>query len=339
MNKVVLMFFCCLLIVGIQSHAQNATVSNKCLECHGKLIEKKMIHKPVAEECLSCHQSNGKEHPLEDVEGFALVKDVPALCYSCHEEKNILKEEVHAPVKEGDCFSCHDVHSSKGEHLLSTAAPGLCYSCHTDLQNKVDSSSVVHSAIKIKKACVNCHSPHSSAEKKILQAAEPDLCYSCHDKTIAVGQRTIPDMKSMIVKSKYVHGAIENNGCSVCHNPHASNTKNLLTKSYPAGNYTAAQKQNYALCLECHESTLYEDAQTSESTGFRNGETNMHFLHVNQPKGRNCSNCHSVHASNNLYLIADKVTFGEWKMPIKFVKLPKGGSCAPGCHTEKKYER
>ncbi|MCX6291677.1 MAG: cytochrome c3 family protein, partial [Bacteroidetes bacterium] len=297
------------------------------------------IHKPVTNECDKCHQSNGKEHPKEDVEGFKLIKEVPQLCYSCHEQSTIEKEHIHAPIKEGDCLSCHTVHSSNAEHLLTVAPPGLCYSCHNDLQKTIETAAVEHRAVKEGKFCLNCHSPHSSSEKKMLVKAQPDVCFSCHDKKITVGDRILPNMKQLIEKSKFVHGAIENNGCSACHNPHASENKFLLAKTFPSGNYSSGQKENYMLCLDCHESSLFEDAQTTESTGFRNGNKNLHFVHVNKEKGRTCLNCHNVHASNNLFLLADKVKFGEWDMPINFNKLPKGGSCAPGCHSEKKYER
>jgi predicted CXXCH cytochrome family protein len=339
MKKLLIFIAISSLVINFKVDGQNAAVKNKCLECHGKLTEKKIIHKPVIDECDKCHKSNGKEHPKDDVEGFALTLEVPQLCYSCHEEKSILKEQVHAPVKEGDCLSCHVVHSSNNEHLLSAVVPGLCYSCHNDLKKTIETAAVGHQAVKEGKYCLNCHSPHSSSEKKMLVLAEPDACYSCHNKTIKVGERNIADIKSMIEKSKYVHGAIENNGCSACHNPHASENKFLLTKSFPSGNYSPAQKQNYELCMDCHESALFEEAQTKESTGFRNGDKNLHFVHVNKDKGRTCIDCHNVHASNNLFLIADKIQFGEWQMPIKFQKLPKGGSCAPGCHSEKKYER
>jgi predicted CXXCH cytochrome family protein len=327
------------LLFQTQLMSQTTVPANKCLECHAKVVEKKVIHKPVAEGCDKCHKSNGKEHPKNEVDGFELILPVPQLCYTCHEEKSILKEQVHSPIKEGDCLSCHDIHSSKGEHLLSTAPPGLCFSCHTDLKKKIEASPVQHAAVKEMKACINCHSPHSSSQKKILVKAQPDLCYSCHDKVIQVGTRTIPNMKALVTKSKYVHGAIDNNGCTICHNPHASENNYLLIKPFPSGNYSAADKDNYALCLDCHESSLFQEPVTTELTGFRNGDKNLHFVHVNKEKGRTCLDCHNVHASNKLFLIADDVKFGQWRMPIRFNKLPKGGSCAPGCHSEKKYER
>ncbi|HEY4799102.1 MAG TPA: cytochrome c3 family protein, partial [Bacteroidia bacterium] len=257
----------------------------------------------------------------------------------CHDQKSILKEQIHTPLKDGDCFSCHDVHSSKGEHLLSAPVPGVCFSCHTDLQKNVESATVKHGAITEKKACINCHSPHSSTEKKNLLKPQPDVCFDCHDKAIKAGDRVIPNMKELITKSKFVHGAIENNGCSVCHNPHGSSAKFMLNNKFPSDNYSTADKQNYALCLKCHESALFEEATTTEATGFRNGDKNLHYLHVNKEKGRTCINCHNVHASNSLFLIASKVKFGQWEMPIKYTKLPKGGTCAPGCHGEKTYTR
>ncbi|HXC06058.1 MAG TPA: cytochrome c3 family protein, partial [Bacteroidia bacterium] len=296
--------------------------TNACLECHQKVLEKKMAHKPVLEGCDKCHKSNGREHPKEE-DTFELVMPVPQLCYSCHDEKNIMKAVVHAPLKEGDCLSCHDMHSSKNEHLLSVPPPGLCFSCHNDLKKKFESSPVQHGAVKEDKGCVNCHNPHSSGEKKLMQQKEPDLCFSCHDKKIAVGSRVIPNMKDLITRSKYVHGAIDNNGCAVCHNPHAGDVKNMLGKAYPAGNYAAATKDNYALCMDCHESTLFEDQTTTESTGFRNGDKNLHFVHVNKEKGRTCSNCHNIHASNKLFLLTDMSKFGQWNMPMRYTKLPK----------------
>ena len=336
-------------LISLNVSAQDTTVAkakdtitvktNKCLECHAKLTEKPIIHKPVSDACDKCHQSNGKEHPKEDVTGFTLIKEVPELCYSCHEQSNIVKEKVHAPVKDGDCLSCHDVHSSKNEHLVNATVPGLCYSCHNDLKAKIEKYAVPHTVVSEKKACLNCHSPHSSDVKKILVTTDPDVCFTCHDKTIKVGDRVLPNMKELIEKSKTVHGAIDNSGCKACHSSHGSDREFILKKSFPKGNYAVGEKESYMMCMDCHESSLFDEEKTTEATGFRNGEKNLHFVHVNKEKGRTCLNCHNVHASNNPFMIVDKAKFGEWDMPINFNKLPKGGSCAPGCHVEKKYER
>ena len=65
----------------------------------------------------------------------------------------------------------------------------------------------------------------------------------------------------------------------------------------------------------------------------------MHFLHINGNRGRNCISCHNIHGSKNEHLIADKIPYGNWAMPMKFVKNENGGSCFPGCHSKKNYDR
>ncbi len=317
---------------------QDNQAPKTCVDCHAKLLAKKKIHGPAANACDKCHKPNDKVHPLEDVEGFSLVAKVPELCYGCHEMKKTA-EHLHPPFGDGNCLDCHEVHSSNEDFLISIKAPGLCFSCHSDLQDTIKKSALVHGAVTEKKSCLNCHSPHLSSEKKILLSEEQGLCLSCHNKIITVGTRTIPDMKQLIEKSKYVHGAIENNGCAVCHNPHFSENAFLLKNTFPVGNYAKGKKESYALCFTCHEKEMIEEPVTTEATGFRNGNKNLHYLHVMAEKGRSCSNCHSLHASNNLYLIADKSRFGSWDMPINYTRMEKGGSCAPGCHTKKTYQR
>ena len=74
-------------------------------------------------------------------------------------------------------------------------------------------------------------------------------------------------------------------------------------------------------------------------TRFRDGEVNLHRLHVNREKGRTCRACHEVHASKNPFHIRDAVPFGGrgWQLEIRFKKAETGGSCAPGCHVERAY--
>ena len=48
-----------------------------------------------------------------------------------------------------------------------------------------------------------------------------------------------------------------------------------------------------------------------------------------------------IHAKLTLVvlLIADRVSFGSWQLPLKFVQSADGGSCAPGCHRPAVYDR
>ena len=322
----------------VWSTAQDRKPVKTCLDCHGKLVSRTLPHKPVKEGCQSCHVPNGKKHPQEEVEGFALVKKTPELCFSCHTNR-YGEEHVHKPVHDGDCAACHDNHSANEPHLLSTPLPKACYFCHTDLRDTVAKSSLVHGGMTTERTCLACHNPHASAEKKILVREEKALCFSCHNQPVKTGERTLRDMKTYIEKSKYVHGTIDNNGCVVCHNPHASNTTNLLKEAYPRGSYAQGRKDQYGLCFSsCHESTMIEDSLSRE-TGFRNGSRNLHYVHVVRDKGRSCLNCHDVHASNSLYLLKSTTWFGEWEMPLNYKRAGKGGSCAPGCHNERSYQK
>ena len=52
-------------------------------------------------------------------------------------------------------------------------------------------------------------------------------------------------------------------------------------------------------------------------TSFRDGDVNLHYLHVNKAKrGRTCRACHSTHASKHNVIIRDSVPFGRWELPI-----------------------
>jgi predicted CXXCH cytochrome family protein len=96
----------------------------------------------------------------------------------------------------------------------------------------------------------------------------------------------------------------------------------------------------FSLCFDCHDRDLLRYADTSFATNFRDGERNLHFLHVNDPqKGRSCTLCHAIHGADNPTLIAASVPFGQWQLPLKFVKTATGGSCSPGCHKPYAYDR
>lgn len=76
------------------------------------------------------------------------------------------------------------------------------------------------------------------------------------------------------------------------------------------------------------------------ATGFRDGDRNLHYLHVNrQKKGRSCRACHDMHASTQPFQLRERVKFGRWLMPLNFKKTETGGSCSTGCHKLRVYDR
>lgn len=94
-------------------------------------------------------------------------------------------------------------------------------------------------------------------------------------------------------------------------------------------------------CFRCHGQGLVLDERTTTSTRFRNGDRNLHHLHVHRKKGRSCGVCHDIHAPDLPSQVRESVLFGpsEWELPIGFRKSANGGMCGPGCHRAKSYRR
>jgi len=107
-----------------------------------------------------------------------------------------------------------------------------------------------------------------------------------------------------------------------------------LPKEY----YLNFKYESYAVCFDCHSSSLV-NAENTLDTKFRNGDRNLHFVHVNKNKGRNCINCHEVDKVGKI-VFSKKVPFGKnWTLPVNVALTPTGGRCVVGCHKPKDYDR
>ncbi|MDO9042841.1 MAG: cytochrome c3 family protein [Desulfocapsaceae bacterium] len=200
---------------------------------------------------------------------------------------------------------------------------------------------VKHGGLTTDKGCLACHNPHVSSFPQQLDKAPMDLCLSCHDKEYKHADGTsVSNMKILLEKNGSHHGPILEKDCSACHNTHGSQSARILRGNFLQKFYAPYNPDNFKLCFMCHNDTLVKDAKTTTLTGFRNGDQNLHFVHVNKtPKGRTCKACHDAHATKNPKHITDKVAFGAYQMPVGFVKSKNGGACLPGCHQEFKYDR
>jgi len=283
-------------------------------------------------------ETGSDNHVTSSIKPAAIAEE--PVCSDCHSDL-LESTYTHAPAAR-KCSICHQVdivdhtkNGARGLHL-SDSVPVLCFNCHDDIQSDIDTPDIhVHEALRTEGSCVSCHSPHASDEKKLLLTQQKKLCLSCHNKDTDNAGKQVLNVKSLLEKSRVVHPPVDK-GCVVCHQPHASANNYLLAASFPKGIYASGNTDTYAICWECHDTDLLE-AETTTSTNFRDGERNLHALHLKGDKGRSCIACHNVHASDNDRLIENTVRFGKWDMPINFKLTSTGGSCFPGCHGEKSY--
>jgi predicted CXXCH cytochrome family protein len=198
-----------------------------------------------------------------------------------------------------------------------------------------------HLALYKDERCGNCHAVHFSSQPELLLEKEMDLCLSCHGKDDTRKSKPLKNIKTEIEGKKCLHGPLAEGSCSACHQPHGSDYFRLLNGSYPVSFYAPYRQGTYAFCLSCHEPNLLRFPDTTIYTAFRNGKQNLHYLHVaNRRKGRSCRACHQPHASNGVKLVNEEgAAFGDWKIALRLVLTPTGGSCAPGCHSRKSYDR
>lgn len=297
--------------------------------CHSDLSTPRHVHAPVSsEQCSACHRETDKTNHK-----FAPVAPQPEMCLTCH--KDVQTAMSGANVRSGhqktlvqqNCTTCHDPHGSGHSMLLKhDGGAAMCQSCHS---KDVPLAGFVHSPIE-QQGCLDCHNGHRSEYVSLLSRPYADVCIQCHE-----------EIQEIVEDSPYVHSPAGLLQCVACHSPHASVHDSLLLKAYASATYVpVAGLEAYQLCFECHDPGLADEPKTNEATAFRNGDVNLHFLHVSKErKGRNCRICHAPHAADQPRLIRSNVSFGDWKSKLRFVLSPTGGYCATACHPAKRYDR
>ena len=297
--------------------------------CHAELAKPKYVHEPtVPGKCRRCHEeTDGRNHK------YRMVAEPPALCFGCHAAVEAKLRDKgtypyhHPSVDQGKCLDCHNPHASGHPMLLRKESEvELCMSCH---RKSMPLSGNVHDPIGMD-GCMVCHTGHASEHGGLLRQPVEDLCVECHDDTYEEA-----------VDLAHVHSPVEAKNCTGCHTPHASPRGKLLIAPFSEDLYVPYDEQEkYGLCFECHDSEMLDEDRTEEDTGFRNGDLNLHFLHVNkESKGRSCRICHLAHGSDQPRLIRPEVPFGEWELRIRYIPTETGGYCGPGCHPAKRYDR
>jgi len=321
-------------------------VEGLCGQCHdaGPMTAHAFVHAPVASgACVLCHEAHGSWQP------HLLVESGRRLCVSCHQATEAQLRQKgfdHPPAAEGECSACHDPHASDLPAQLISDVPALCTSCHADVGQRIARAATVHEVVRDDRACVNCHQPHAASHPALLDQQPAELCLSCHNRRVTTRQGDVlEDMAALLAENPYHHGPIRNGDCAACHDPHASDHFRLLTNDYPAQFYAPFRLDLYDLCFNCHVRELVLEPFGAGITGFarqtEQGIQNLHYVHVNQKKGRTCRACHEVHASRQPFHMRESVPFGAegWPLAINFNAEASGGSCAPACHKPETYRR
>ncbi len=328
-----------------------------CYKCHPRKDTRNYHHKPVEEgQCFKCHDPHQSNLPK-----LLKGKSVNDLCLKCHnvnrKDKSIKKivdmskRYRHKPVEQ-NCLKCHEHHSSKYKKLLKSKDGnlGLCMQCHT--RSKMDKKWINYKNVRYRhgaitgkgKKCLACHDPHTSNHKNILKKDQVSVCLSCHNKNLKSDEdgKLLMNMQKHLKTHKHWHKPIKDvareGGCAGCHNPHGSNHFSILKESYTKKFYGNFTKKGF-ICFKCHKLNKIKKEYTTKDTQFRDGNVNLHFLHINDRKGRTCRACHDEHASRYPKLIRDYTVFGGVKFPLRYIKTPTGGSCQPACHKKFSYDR
>lgn len=302
--------------------------------CHLDFAKKAYVHGPARKSCTKCHEPTAPNlHSFKP-----LPKVVGPMCLNCHDDMEERKLK-HKPFAAGNCTRCHDPHQSDFPSQLLKPVPALCVQCH-DEDDLPLTGKVVHGPVTEGK-CLECHDPHMADHGKMLKKPAPELCFKCH----AVALKNNQDHPVAAIKKQFDdktgvrHPPFEEGKCTRCHVPHMSQTRALLAEPYPEAFYSKYDAKAYALCFGCHKKEAFEQPRTLDATGFRNGNLNLHFRHVNRDKGRYCGACHAPHATHQAKLMTPAFQFGDKTLALAYEKLETGGKCNAACHGLITYDR
>lgn len=307
-----------------------------CYACHNRLADERFVHAPIEMGvCILCHDPHGAEHA-----SLLRVDTDRQLCALCHRQTFDRGDHRHPPVSDGTCGACHTPHGSDHSNNLRAAPPELCLDCHDTIEELLEDATVAHDVVTTGRSCLGCHDPHVSDIKQLLLEEPMRLCLSCHDKELDTGEGKIRNIAEHLKANPNHHGPVRDKNCSACHNPHGGTVYRMLTEAYPAGPYAPFDEEGYALCFGCHDVEMVEEERDDEVTEFRNGDLNLHYVHVNrEDKGCTCGVCHDAHAGTGPMHIAEPMAFGKQAILTRYEATATGGSCLSSCHTKWAYDR
>jgi predicted CXXCH cytochrome family protein len=236
-----------------------------------------LFHKndQLPETCVECHdlQETGTIDPVG-------LKQQTS-CLVCHINLLDKKAWKHSASINQQCYACHQQSVNPWKiGFREGKIDETCFTCHTGKKSEWQSSKHRHGVMI--GGCTLCHNPHGAKYRYQLWAeGSLDLCVFCHSD-----KRKLLDKENPL---PYVHGIILGAGCTICHDPHASENPFMLKK--PINN----------LCIGCHQ----------ELAGVVRGHpVDMHPVKGSSDPRRpgrefSCTSCHYPHGSTTQYLLIE----------------------------------
>jgi len=267
----------------IETHREQPFEATGCLTCHNphQSARPKLIlefpHSPFKAgkaACPICHQ------PPEDGKVVLKKASPKELCLTCHSNKaeQMRKAKVQHPGAAIDCVECHNPHAGKTPGFPKPDAVAVCLRCHADLAKQKNKKYLHQPAFG--QGCSTCHEPHGGENGQLLRANTVNsLCLECHGTdskpapakdarmvTIFNGRVKLPEEYFSTVSTIPIHYGLGHPverhpvvdqmdpaddtkvrvaiNCDSCHQPHASEERNLLVKD---------QANNIKFCAGCHK--------------------------------------------------------------------------------------
>ena len=266
--------------------------ADTCLKCHDDASEYPAVaifrsshavkgdkRTPFGQlQCESCHGPGGdhlqrrikKGEKREEMIYFKTGSNVPvaernAICITCHEKKSKShwQGSVHQ-LNDVACHDCHEMHSvDDAIQEVKSKQIEICGKCHQSRKLAATRFSTHPIRYGQTMGCSDCHRQHGSESEHLLAGETVnETCFQCH------AEKRGPFL--------WEHEPASEN-CVLCHSPHGSNNKAMLTQRPPL------------LCQNCHSAEGHPTT-IQDSSGLSSAML----------MGRACSNCHSkVHGSNH----------------------------------------
>lgn len=240
-----------------------STGGSTCISCHDAAAASHVKGKHAALDCAKCH-SGTEAHLANPGPETRPAKPDAGACQACHiKDARRMNWAFSDHGKAGlACADCHGNHAPKTAKIDAAAkfkdpASKLCASCHKEVLARFSMPS--HHPVKEGAlSCVSCHDPH--AGKQTTLAAKTEQCTKCHQSVRGPHTMEHPPVSE---------------DCTICHNPHGSPNRKLLTAAQPA------------LCLQCHSLADNRHAVGAAANGRVSGAVL-----------RNCTACHGgIHGS------------------------------------------